>query len=149
MTLVSFFSLVACQKEGDGKILFTATIETPSTQSKTSITNTGVMTWLNGDQIAVFDNGGSGVVSHLTATPTGNHKTADFMATTKQPTSLLYQVMKSLAMVLTTPFILPVLPLPITPSPCLLNTPTTTVGSMLPCMPILPTINWCLRTSVA
>ena len=61
MTLVSFFSLVACQKEGDGKILFTATIETPSTQSKTSITNTGVMTWLNGDQIAVFDNGGSGV----------------------------------------------------------------------------------------
>ena len=78
MTLVSFFFLVACQKEGDGKILFTATIETPSTQSKTSITNTGVMTWLNGDQIAVFDNGGSGVVSHLTATPTGNHKTADF-----------------------------------------------------------------------
>lgn len=78
MTLVSFFSLVACQKEGDGKILFTATIETPSIQSKTSITNTGVMTWLNGDQIAVFDNGGSGVVSHLTATPTGNHKTADF-----------------------------------------------------------------------
>lgn len=78
MTLVSFFSLVACQKEGDGKILFTAIIETPSTQSKTSITNTGVMTWLNGDQIAVFDNGGNGVVSHLAATPTGNHKTADF-----------------------------------------------------------------------
>lgn len=78
MTLVSIFSLVACQKEGDGKILFTATIETPSTQSKTAITNTGVMTWLNGDQIAVFDNGGNGVVSHLTATPTGNHKTADF-----------------------------------------------------------------------
>lgn len=78
MTLVSIFSWVACQKEGDGKILFTATIETPSTQSKTAITNTGVMTWLNGDPIAVFDNGGNGVVSHLAATPTGNHKTADF-----------------------------------------------------------------------
>ena len=78
MTLVSLFTFSACQKEENGKVLFTATIENPTTQSKTAITNAGVMTWLTDDQIAVYDNGGSGAVSHLSATPTGNHKTADF-----------------------------------------------------------------------
>ena len=78
LTLVSLFSLIACQKEKDAKVLFTATIENPNIQCKTAITSAGVMTWLNGDQIAVFDNGGDGTVSHLAATPTGNHKTADF-----------------------------------------------------------------------
>ena len=80
-TLVAFvalFSLVSCQKDGIGKVLFTATIESPTQQGKTAISNTGVMTWLTGDRIAVYDGKGGGTPCILSATPTGSGKTADF-----------------------------------------------------------------------
>lgn len=79
LVLVTLFTLVSCQKDEDGKVLFRATIESPTQQGKTAITSVGVMTWLDGDRIAVYDGKTSSTPCILSATPTGDGKTADFV----------------------------------------------------------------------
>ena len=82
LALVTLFTLVSCQKDEDGKVLFRATIESPVQQGKTAITYgnaKGVMTWLSGDRIAVYDGTTSTTPCILSATPLPDGKTADFI----------------------------------------------------------------------
>ena len=76
-SLVALFVLASCQKEEDGKVYFTASIEEASAQGKTAIGQTGSMTWENGDQIAVYDEGGT-TASVLLAHPNNTGNKADF-----------------------------------------------------------------------
>ena len=80
MSIVALFSLASCQKEEDGKVLFTGSIEKATVDSKTSIqidnaTNEGMVVWESGDQVAIYD---QGVSYTLEAIPTGDYTTADF-----------------------------------------------------------------------
>lgn len=79
MFVVSLFALVSCEKEEYGKALFVATIENPTHQGKTDINvsaqNLGVMTWSNGDQIAVYGSTGSTEPCFLSTTSTTNTAT--------------------------------------------------------------------------
>ncbi len=80
ISIVALFSLASCQKEEDGKVLFTGSIEKATVDSKTSIqidnaTDEGMVVWESGDQVAIYDRG---ISYTLQAIPTGDNTTADF-----------------------------------------------------------------------
>ena len=83
ITIVALFSLASCQKEEDGKVLFTGSIEKATVDSTTSINianNTGTVKWESGDRVAIYDQGASYT---LEAIPTSDNTTADFTGDAK------------------------------------------------------------------
>ena len=89
MAVMAFLlCLSSCKKEENGKVLFKATIENPTQQSKTSIASDGMMTWRSGDRISVFFGTSATTMSGqavLSTTSTG--RTAEFtLALGDEPT---------------------------------------------------------------
>lgn len=71
--------LSSCKKEENGKVLFKATIESPTEQGKTAIASDGTMTWCSGDEITVFyGQTETNIDGRSTLSTTSTGKTAEF-----------------------------------------------------------------------
>ena len=86
--IASLLCLSSCKKEGNGKVLFKATIESTARQSKTDIANDGTMTWRNGDRIVVFyGTSATNMTGQSLLSTTSTGRTAEFtLALGDEPT---------------------------------------------------------------
>ena len=86
--IASLLCLSSCKKEGNGKVLFKATIESTARQSKTDIANDGTMTWRSGDQIVVFyGTSATNMTGQSLLSTTSTGRTAEFtLALGDEPT---------------------------------------------------------------